>query len=580
MSFRRQSHVPLSPLQKVNSAKRRCTSTTTTATSLYTSATPRFPSYLEHTLYADLVREQHRNRQARSGEGSGSNSLDNLDLRLPSQWNVHDKSRHLEIDPTGLELIYTGPGKTESHAASVRANFPIRRQCGIYYFEMKVLSKGEDGFIGIGFCSGKNGLDRLPGWDNDSWGYHGDDGHSFQECGTGDKYGPQFTTGDVVGCGVDLIHKTAFYTKNGTFLGPAFKTIKTHMDLFPCVGLRTVGERVTVNFGQNPFVFDIVQYIKEQKLNIMKQVTTRPYTAGNSTMDQLVLSYLVYQGYMKTAQAAIKNIEHVTSRSLRLSHAGSEPNDREEKDMYARQSIRTAVLAGNVDRALELVQEHFSHNLEEMTDGQNILFELKCRKLVEMMREYSKRHARREKMPQKTNGHMKSKTTMQKHGDTSQPGEDMDIDSNGYDSSTSKRVRATSSGTNTNGGANGFMDSGLVLSDDEASETMLEDIMAYGKALQNEYQSDQRPEIRQRLKEVFSLFAYSDPTTSPMAYLMDDSGRQELANRLNAAMLVLQERPSQPPLERIYQQAMTSNQQLACLGYPESMLLDVDTTLR
>lgn len=174
-----------------------------------------------------------------------------------------------------------GPGKTESHAASVRANFPIRRQCGIYYFEMKVLSKGEDGFIGIGFCSGKNGLDRLPGkkmikvesennallmsilgWDNDSWGYHGDDGHSFQECGTGDKYGPQFTTGDVVGCGVDLIRKTAFYTKNGTFLGPAFKSIKTHMDLYPCVGLRTVGERVSVNFGQDPFVFDIVQYIK------------------------------------------------------------------------------------------------------------------------------------------------------------------------------------------------------------------------------------------------------------------------------------------------------------------------------
>ena len=157
-------------------------------------------------------------------------------------------------------------------------------------------------------------------------------------------------------------------------------------------------------------------------------------------------------------------------------------------------------MAGNVDRALELVQEHFSHNLEEMTDGQNILFELKCRKLVEMMREYSKRHARREKMPQKTNGHVKSRTTLKKQGDTSQPGEDMDIDSNGYDSSMSKRVRATSSGINTNGGANGFMDSGLVLSDDEASETMLEDIMAYGKALQNEYQSDQRPEIRQRLK--------------------------------------------------------------------------------
>lgn len=39
----------------------------------------------------------------------------------------------------------------------------MRRQCGIYYFEMQVLSKGEDGFIGIGFCSPENELDRLPG---------------------------------------------------------------------------------------------------------------------------------------------------------------------------------------------------------------------------------------------------------------------------------------------------------------------------------------------------------------------------------------------------------------------------------
>lgn len=39
------------------------------------------------------------------------------------------------------------------------------------------------------------------------------------------------------------------------------------MDLYPCVGLRTVGERVSVNFGQNPFVFDIVQYIKVNHIN-------------------------------------------------------------------------------------------------------------------------------------------------------------------------------------------------------------------------------------------------------------------------------------------------------------------------
>ena len=40
---------------------------------------------------------------------------------------------------------------------------------------------------------------RLPGWDKHSYGYHGDDGHSFCSSGQGQKYGPTFTTGDVVG---------------------------------------------------------------------------------------------------------------------------------------------------------------------------------------------------------------------------------------------------------------------------------------------------------------------------------------------------------------------------------------------
>ena len=40
---------------------------------------------------------------------------------------------------------------------------------------------------------------RLPGWDKHSYGYHGDDGHSFCSSGQGQKYGPTFTTGDVIG---------------------------------------------------------------------------------------------------------------------------------------------------------------------------------------------------------------------------------------------------------------------------------------------------------------------------------------------------------------------------------------------
>lgn len=47
--------------------------------------------------------------------------------------------------------------------------------------------------------------------------------------------------------------------------GVAFKNLKTHFascKLYPSVGLRTPNEQVEGNFGQKPFRFDIVQYIK------------------------------------------------------------------------------------------------------------------------------------------------------------------------------------------------------------------------------------------------------------------------------------------------------------------------------
>lgn len=59
-----------------------------------------------------------------------------------------------------------GPGLEEADAALVRSNFPMRSQTGIFYFEMKVISKGAHGFIGIGFCYGENNLERLPGRKN------------------------------------------------------------------------------------------------------------------------------------------------------------------------------------------------------------------------------------------------------------------------------------------------------------------------------------------------------------------------------------------------------------------------------
>jgi hypothetical protein len=73
--------------------------------------------------------------------------------------------------------------------------------------------------IGIGFSSKSVPLSRLPGWEPESWAYHGDDGHSFCCQSSGKHYGPPFTAGDIIGCGVNFRTGSAFFTKNGDHLG-------------------------------------------------------------------------------------------------------------------------------------------------------------------------------------------------------------------------------------------------------------------------------------------------------------------------------------------------------------------------
>jgi Ran-binding protein 9/10 len=80
-------------------------------------------------------------------------------------------------------------------------------------------------FVGMGFATRYVLLNRMPGWDTargPTWGYHGDDGGIFihsEDGSRGHLYGPKYTTGDTVGCGVDFDKGVIFFTKNGVLLG-------------------------------------------------------------------------------------------------------------------------------------------------------------------------------------------------------------------------------------------------------------------------------------------------------------------------------------------------------------------------
>ncbi|GBP31959.1 Ran-binding protein 10 [Eumeta japonica] len=288
-----------------------------------------------------------------------------------------------------------GHGKTHKDAASVRATHPIPAACGLYYFEVRIVSKGRDGYMGIGLSAHGVNMNRLPGentrrvhllrrrviphryigiactgWDKHSYGYHGDDGHSFCSSGTGQPYGPTFTTGDVIGCGVNLVDNTCFYTKNGHHLGIAFRGLPPN--LYPTVGLQTPGEVVDANFGQQPFMFDIEDMLRELRARTRLAIDEFPLPDDQGQWQQvlhrMVSTYLVHHGYCGTAQAFARS----TGQSIQ----------EDITSIKNRQRVSKLVLSGRIGEAIETTRRLYPGLLER---DQDLLFLLKCRQFVEMV---------------------------------------------------------------------------------------------------------------------------------------------------------------------------------------------------
>lgn len=64
---------------------------------------------------------------------------------LPTKWSAsrEDKSLRLEVMGGGLEVKYTGrdPSERDFEACSLRTDHPMPLQCGLYYFEITILTK-------------------------------------------------------------------------------------------------------------------------------------------------------------------------------------------------------------------------------------------------------------------------------------------------------------------------------------------------------------------------------------------------------------------------------------------------------
>eukprot|EP01129_Flabellula_baltica_P007574 TRINITY_DN2969_c0_g1_i1.p1 TRINITY_DN2969_c0_g1~~TRINITY_DN2969_c0_g1_i1.p1 ORF type:complete len:962 (-),score=179.09 TRINITY_DN2969_c0_g1_i1:201-3086(-) len=122
------------------------------------------------------------------------------------------------------------------------------------YAEMKILDMKPNTIVTIGLVNKKYVNDEQPGWREDSYGYHGDDGKIFICKNTVKIFGPTFKKGDVVGAGVNFDTSEIFFTKNGELVGVAEYSVK-RIPLKFMSGIQA-GSHVSFNFGNKPFLYN------------------------------------------------------------------------------------------------------------------------------------------------------------------------------------------------------------------------------------------------------------------------------------------------------------------------------------
>uniref|UniRef100_A0A7E4W5N9 B30.2/SPRY domain-containing protein n=1 Tax=Panagrellus redivivus TaxID=6233 RepID=A0A7E4W5N9_PANRE len=245
--------------------------------------------------------------------------IDLATTKIPTQWSTIERHHFIYVGPDKLVVRFKkGPMQQQDNASAIRANCAIPHGCGLYYFEITILPHQVDNgtnlpmnptrCLGIGIMEKSIELARLPGWDPNSYGYHGDDGNFFSASGKGRPYGPKFGVDDTIGCGVNFVTRQVFFTKNGTNLGYLdIEEVSLQYDYYPVVGMQAAEAVVRTNFGQRPFRYDIENDMRAAR-NAARESFRKFELPPEKViwMNEAVSDWLIYAGYGDSAKSFAK----------------------------------------------------------------------------------------------------------------------------------------------------------------------------------------------------------------------------------------------------------------------------------
>lgn len=302
------------------------------------------------------------------------------DEEAPTELNtINSSGGFLVVAPDKLSVKYTSVNLHGHDVGVVQANKPAPVKRLVYYFEISVMDAGVKGQIGIGFTPESFKMRRQPGWEANSCGYHGDDGFLYRGQGKGEPFGPTFSTGDIVGGGINYASQEYFFTKNGSVVGTVCKDVKG--PLFPTVAVHSQNEEVHVNFGQKSFSFDIKEY--ESKERRKQQMNIETITIPPNISYELVRSYLMHYGYEDTLNSFDSTSNDTVPSICRLQENGSDKQDIEYA-LNKRKTLRQLIRNGDIDTAISRLRDWYPEIIQDEKSA--TCFLLHCQKFIELIR--------------------------------------------------------------------------------------------------------------------------------------------------------------------------------------------------
>ncbi|KAL9286164.1 putative transcription factor interactor and regulator LisH family [Arabidopsis thaliana] len=325
------------------------------------------------------------------------------ELRPTALYTVGGSDEFTFVSPDGLSGQYTGP---DHDGVVLQTENPAPTNCLAYYFEVHIMNAGEKGEIAIGFSKEhiyseglcdlllnlivlavRSGILQVNGrfalldvftfqYTVRSCAYIGNSGLICSQNGDGDrtvaKASDTYTTGDLVGCGIDSVSQEFFFTKNGTIVGTIPRQFRR--PVYPTIVLHSQNEAVTVNFGgQIAFSFDFEHF--EESLRVKKEREIEKISMSRSISHGLVKTYLLRYGYEDSFRA----FNLAASRHTVI----AQENSFDEYELHQRKKLRELIMTAEIDDAIAALKDRYPQLIE---GGSEAYFLLICQKIVELVR--------------------------------------------------------------------------------------------------------------------------------------------------------------------------------------------------